>query len=227
MGLFKRKVRRSNRTNKEGFNGDIWTQALAEWGDRLPKNVIVFGELVGFVPGTTTPIQKGHTYNVRPGSFELYVYRVAIITEDAELYDLTWDQVRDFCSRHGLKHVPELDRMPKVVFDIETYNELDFAAVQHDSKMKFDNRQAYTDEPVPLSEGGTGKDEGIAIRVERGLTPEIWKFKNKSHYLYESDQLGSGEDDLEQLKYETLREIGKQGNLVIVPEDFSGMINLK
>lgn len=35
------------------------------------------------------------------------------------------------------------------------------------------------------------------------------------------------ETNLEQLKYETLREIGKQGNLVIVPEDFSGMINLK
>lgn len=35
------------------------------------------------------------------------------------------------------------------------------------------------------------------------------------------------ETNLEQLKYETLRDIGKQGNLVIVPEDFSGMINLK
>lgn len=35
------------------------------------------------------------------------------------------------------------------------------------------------------------------------------------------------ETNLEQLKYETLREIGKSGNLVIVPEDFSGMINVK
>lgn len=35
------------------------------------------------------------------------------------------------------------------------------------------------------------------------------------------------DENLEQLKYETLRDIGKQGNLVIVPEDFSGMINLK
>lgn len=35
------------------------------------------------------------------------------------------------------------------------------------------------------------------------------------------------DQNLEQLKYETLREIGKGGNLVIVPENFSGMINLK
>lgn len=33
-------------------------------------------------------------------------------------------------------------------------------------------------------------------------------------------------ENLEQLKYETLREIGKQGNLIIVPEDFAGMVNL-
>lgn len=35
------------------------------------------------------------------------------------------------------------------------------------------------------------------------------------------------EQNLEQLKYETLREIGKNGNLVIVPENFNGMINVK
>lgn len=34
------------------------------------------------------------------------------------------------------------------------------------------------------------------------------------------------ETNLEQLKYETLEKIGKQGNLVIVSEDFNGLINL-
>lgn len=34
------------------------------------------------------------------------------------------------------------------------------------------------------------------------------------------------DENLEQLKYETLREIGKQGNLIIVPEDFSGIVNM-
>ena len=32
--------------------------------------------------------------------------------------------------------------------------------------------------------------------------------------------------NLEQMKYDTLREIGKKGNLIIVPENFSGMVNL-
>ena len=179
------------------YQTDIWTDALSVYGERIPKNVIVFGELVGYVPGTGGAIQKGHTYGVQPGQYELYVYRVAIITEDAELYDLSWDQVRDFCSRHGLKHVPELDRMPKAVFDVMDFNEKNFWEVQQNSKQMFDYLTPYTDEPVRLSEGGTGADEGIAIRVERGLTPEIYKYKNKSHYLYESEQLDTGEADLE------------------------------
>lgn len=191
-------IKDPNNPNQDHYyQTDIWTDALSVYGDRIPKNVIVFGELVGYVPGTGCAIQKGHTYGVQPGQYELYVYRVAIITEDAELYDLSWDQVRDFCSRHGLKHVPELDRMPKAVFDVMDFNEKNFWEVQQDSKQMFDYLTPYTDEPVRLSEGGTGADEGIAIRVERGLTPEIYKYKNKSHYLYESDQLDTGEADLE------------------------------
>ena len=32
--------------------------------------------------------------------------------------------------------------------------------------------------------------------------------------------------NLEQLKWETLKEIGQKGNLIIVPEDFTGMVNV-
>lgn len=191
-------IKDPNNPNQDHYyQTDIWTDALSVYGDRIPKNVIVFGELVGYVPGTGGAIQKGHTYGAQPGQYELYVYRVAIITEDAELYDLSWDQVRDFCSRHGLKHVPELDRMPKAVFDVMDFNEKNFWEVQQDSKQMFDYLTPYTDEPVRLSEGGTGADEGIAIRVERGLTPEIYKYKNKSHFLFETEQLDTGEADLE------------------------------
>ncbi len=193
----KKVIKDPNNPNQDHYyQTDIWTDALAVYGDRIPKNVIVFGELVGYVPGTGAAIQKGHTYGVQPGQYELYVYRVAIITEDAELYDLSWDQVRDFCSRHGLKHVPELDRMPKAVFNVMDFNEIDFWE-RHQLLKSIGNGNEYTDTPVRLSEGGTGADEGIAIRVERGLTPEIYKYKNKSHYLYESDQLDTGEADLE------------------------------
>ena len=193
-------IKDPNNPNQDHFYGeDIWTDALKVFGDKISKNHIIYGELVGYVPGTIEAIQKGHTYGERGGSYELYVYRVAIITEDAELIDMSWDQVRYYCERHGLKHTPELDRIPKSVFDVEEFNEVNFWAADQAAKVagKGEEYLPYSDTPVRLSDGGTGKDEGIAIRVERGLTPEIFKFKNKSHYLYESEQLDSGEADLE------------------------------
>lgn len=197
----KKVIKDPNNPNQQHFYGrDVWSDALNIYGDSIPKNFIVYGELVGYQPGTDSPIQKGHTYESIPGTFmfdtaSLYVYRVAIITEDAELVDLTWDQVRAFCERHGLAHVPELDRMPKAVLQLEQYYERDFwADYQHYKSQGID---AYIDRPIKLSNGGTGKDEGIAIRVERGMNPLLYKYKNKSHYLYESDQLDTGEADLE------------------------------
>ncbi len=185
----------NNPNQKHHYKFDIWSDALKMYGDRLPKNIVVYGELVGFVPGGG-PIQQGHTYDEVPDDYHLYVYRVAIITEDGGLYDLSWDAVRDFCQRHGFDHVPELDRMPKTVFDVMDFNEVNFYEVDQEHRA-VKGEQLYTDQPVPLSEGGTGADEGIAIRVERGLTPEIYKYKNKSFYLFESQELDTGEADLE------------------------------
>lgn len=185
----------NNPNQKHHYGSDIWSDALAIWGDRIPTGHIVYGELVGYIPGSESPIQKGHTYEEFAGNYELYVYRVAIITEGADLIDMTWDQVRSFCERHGLKHTPELDRIPKALLDIEDYNELDFWAEHQEHKKH--GIELYVDTPVKLSAGGTGKDEGIAIRIDRGAGLEIFKYKNPSHYLYETAQLDSGEEDLE------------------------------
>lgn len=191
-------IKDPNNPNQDHYYGeDIWTDALKIWGERIPKNHIVYGELVGYLPNSDSPIQKGHTYEELPGLYNLYVYRVAVITEDAELIDHTWDQVRDFCERHEMEHVPELDRMPKAAFDIEDWNEVNFWETEQAHRRDSEGGLHYVDSPIQISSGGTGVDEGIAIRVERGLTPELYKFKYASHYLYETAQLDSGEVDLE------------------------------
>lgn len=173
------------------YEKDLWTEALEKWGGSIPENFVVFGELVGYVPGTSKQIQPGHTYEAAIGEMNLYVYRVAIVTNEGVMVDHTWDQVRDFCERYGLKHTPELDRMPKAAFDVADYTEKNF-------RLEAEREPTlYTDLPVRLSAGGTGADEGIAVRVDRGRTPEIYKYKNDSHYLFETAQLDTGEPDTE------------------------------
>ena len=188
------------------YKKDVYTEALLEYGDVIPKNHVIYGELVGFVgdgEGAAKPLQAGHTYEAIADSpdprkrTQLYVYRVAIVTEDGELIDLSWNQVKAFCVRHGLQNVPELARVAKPDFFVEDYAELDFWADRHLSVARgFD---VYVDTPVKLSDGGTGKDEGVVIRDETGMVPVFYKFKNKSFYLFESGELDRGEVDIESI----------------------------
>lgn len=178
-------------TQKHHYGHDLWTQHLDVVGDLIPENVVVYGELVGWT-AAGAPIQEGHTYGLPEGEAKLYVYRVSIITNAGELYDLSWDQVRTFCDEHNLVHVPELWRGFKKDFDLEAFKEKDFFTTS------FTAPEPYADVPVPLSSGGTGADEGIAIRVDRGgRVPLLFKYKNDSHYLYETKQLDAGAVDLE------------------------------
>ena len=169
-----------------GDGGDIWTDYLAKIESAIPKGYVVYGEIVGWTPNGG-PIQKGHTYGEPEGENKLYVYRVATVNPDGEISDLSWDQVRGFCAARGLATVPELWRGFKKDFDLELFIEKDFYAEYPDAP----------DTPVPLSKGGTGKDEGVAIRVDGGAIPQLFKCKNDSHYLYETAQLDAGELDLE------------------------------
>ena len=181
------------------YKKDVYTEALLEYGDVIPKNHVIYGELVGFVgdgEGAAKPLQAGHTYEAIADSpdprkrTQLYVYRVAIVTEDGELIDLSWNQVKAFCVRHGLQNVPELARMAKLDFFVEDFTELDFWADQQATLTR--GFPGYTEVPVKLSAGGTGKDEGVVIRDETGMVPVFYKFKNPSHYLYETAQLDAG-----------------------------------
>lgn len=177
-----------------GEGGDVWTQYLERVESAIPKGYVVYGEIVGWI--NESPIQKGHTYDEPQGSNTLYVYRVATVNPDGVINDLSWDQVRKFCAERGLRTVPELWRGYKSEFDVTLYEELDFHSEY--GKGLIGGVVPYFEAPVPLSKGGTGKDEGIAIRVERGdAIPLLFKFKNPSHYLYETAQLDSGEADIE------------------------------
>ncbi|GAA2577757.1 hypothetical protein GCM10009862_16350 [Microbacterium binotii] len=182
--------------NQAHFYGvDLWSEFGLSIEDRIPANVIVYGELVGWT-SEGAPIQPGHTYGLPQGLSELYLYRVSVITDAGDLYDLSWDQVRTFANEHGFSHVAELWRGHKRDFVLENFVENDFHA---DFRMAASaGILSYRDVPVPLSTDGTGADEGIAIRVDRGgRVPLLFKHKNPSHFLFETAQLDAGEVDLE------------------------------
>lgn len=174
-----------------GDGGDLWAHHLERLEESIPKGFILFGEIVGFT-STGQAIQKGHTYEAQPGESEVYIYRIAQVNEDGVITDLSWDQIRGFCNARGIKHVPELWRGLKADFDLSEFEEVSFYREWELADAE------YLDKPVRLSEGGTGKDEGIVIRLDRdSQTPYLSKIKNPSHYLWETAELDTGEEGIE------------------------------
>lgn len=191
-------------TQNHFYTTDVWGKAAQEYGRDLPKGFMVFGELVGYTADGGA-IQKGFTYeetlNVdareNAGSSSLYVYRVAIVNEDGVLRDLSWDQVKKFAYTYGMKHTPELWRGPKAALSLEKFAEKNFYN-EHAAHWKPGSDLLYIDVPVKLSPGGTGKDEGIVLRVDRGGdVPYLLKYKNNSFYLHESAELDKEQETIE------------------------------
>lgn len=58
------------------YSKDVWGDYAQLFGPYIPKDMEIFGEIVGYVTDTQTMIQKGYDYGCAPGKNKLYIYRV-------------------------------------------------------------------------------------------------------------------------------------------------------
>lgn len=165
------------------YDTDLWSQEGQKYADLLPQNVVVYGELIGWTGPGGGPIQANYTYDVPNDEAHLYIYRVAVVTNDGHLFDLGWEAVKEFCNERGLKHVPEVWAGFHADFDPEPYLDVDLRAV------------VDSDDIVPLSPASPC-DEGLVIRVER-LAPRAYKAKSGRFLQHETSRLDLGEVDVE------------------------------
>lgn len=179
-----RKVVKDLKSEKEFdhyYDVDIWNYHLEKIQHLIPKNMIIFGEIVGWVGDS--PIQKNYTYQLPKGKSELYVYRICMINENGYTVDLTWEQVKEFCNNNGLKYVPEIWQGYKKDFDEQPY-----------MNVKFVEDLGLT-QCLPLDKEAEC-DEGLCIRVD-GISPYVLKAKSPVFLLGETKLLDKGVVDIE------------------------------
>jgi RNA ligase len=162
------------------YGSDIWGEEGAKLDGLVPENYIVYGELIGWTKDGA-PIQKNYTYGVPDGTCELYVYRVAIVNGQGRIADLAWDQVKEFCTDLGLKHVVELWRGPLEDFNPDGFLDIKFSE--------------FIGVGVPLAKESPC-DEGVCVRVD-GLAPYILKAKSPAFLRHETKMLDQEAADLE------------------------------
>lgn len=176
-------IKDPNNPRAEHFYGsDIFSEEGKKYDDQVPENFILYGELIGWT-SNGAPIQQNYTYGLPQGTNELYVYRVAIVTNQGMLIDLSWEQVKEFCRDRGLKHVPELWTGMHKYFDVDEWIDKRYYDEGHKQAVQLDPAS-----PV---------DEGVCIRVD-GLAPYILKAKGPRFFEHETKMLDEEAPDLEE-----------------------------
>lgn len=176
-------IKDANNPNQQHHYGtDVWTLNGKKLDGLIPRGYVVYGELVGFTPEGAA-LQKNYTYEAGPAVADLYVYRVAFVSPDGMVTDLSWSQVKKFCTDRGLKHVPELFTGWHGDFDVDDWMDTRYRDLGYSQAV------ALSDPKLP--------DEGVCIRVEDGYLPRIYKAKSPAFLRHESAVLDEGVADIE------------------------------
>lgn len=171
----------NNDNHNHFYKDDIWTgMGKHLFNGKLHKGEVVYGELVGYVPGTSELIQKGYTYGCAIGECKAYIYRIAKVNEDKILVDYSWKQVQQRCLELGVDSVPEED-----IISFKYRSKEEFI---NKFKDRFLEKPCRWDSKVP--------EEGVCIRID-GLYPEIYKAKSFAFLEIESKQLDNNESNIE------------------------------
>lgn len=172
----------NNPLSQHYYGTDIYSEEGKKYDDLIPENFVVYGELVGWTSDGGI-IQKNYSYRLPQGTNELYVYRVAVVTNQGMLVDLSWAQVKEFCRDRGLKVVPELWAGKHKYFKVDDWVDKNF--------FKEGYKQA-----VPLDDASPC-DEGVCVRVD-GIAPYILKAKGQAFFAHETKMKDQDAPDLEE-----------------------------
>ena len=188
------------------------TTTTDEWGyvhkilkSYLRDNLLVYGELLGYQPGTNKFLQKGYDYGCKPGECKFMPYR--IVTIDGPDY-IEWDvqEVNNWTIAMK-EYSPELDEllvtMPilyhgpaKDMYRIKVndkWNEKFLAKLKSDhKKLGMESLETLCRSKVPR--------EGICIRIEGDKYPRNFKLKSALFSAKESANVDQGIIDEEVLE---------------------------
>lgn len=182
------------------YDSDIWSLKGKEIMDQIPQGYLVFGEIIGWQPEGGF-IQKDYTYAVPHPLAELYVYRVATISPEGHVQDLSWDAMVGWCKA---KMYPDDDDSPcrnlKVVPLLWRGKYKDFVAEDWVDYPSHPTLHRYKEDgypqAVPLGKESPC-DEGVVIRAE-GLAPYTLKCKSELFVRGENKNVEEGVLDMEE-----------------------------
>jgi len=173
--------------DKKGFHGPEtfrfeWLEKLKPY---LTKNLVVYGELVGWANGNTimpkhdvTKLQDKayvkkygneiiYKYGCQEGESDFIIYRISMVNDDGASIDFTPYQVQNWCETRGFKYAKQL--IPSFIYDGDKERLVELVT---DLTERLDK---LTEDYIDF----THISEGVVVRVDCSNPIPLF-YKNKS-----------------------------------------------
>ena len=185
------------------YSKDIWGDYAKLLGSHIPEGMEIFGEIVGYVTDTQTPIQKGYDYKCKLGDNKLYIYRIRTKQSDGTHKEWELQDIREWlqlvvATNQDLKdkidivpivyHGSLKDLYPEISVD-HHWHENVLAALKQESAFGMEELEPLCNNKTPR--------EGIVLRLISDPIAEAFKLKCISFLEKEAKQVDKGEINLD------------------------------
>lgn len=186
------------------YEADVWGEVNKLYSPFLTEGMTVYGEIVGYVPGTSKFIQKDHDYGCKPGNFKFMPYRITTTDQYGNKYEWGVHEVIAWTEKLIAEH-KELEKttmVMKLLYSGPMYMMYQDIPVNDDwrknvlAAMKADKDRFGMELDEPMCKNKVPR-EGIVIRVDKDKFARAWKLKSLRHYGLEAKENDSGVVNIE------------------------------
>lgn len=185
------------------YSKDVWGDYAQLFGPYIPKDMEVFGEIVGYVTDTQTMIQKGYDYGCLPGKNKLYIYRVRTKNPDGTHKEWNLSEIAEGLGE-VLHNNPDLKEHIDIVPILyrgtlgALYSEIPTDHHWHENVLAaLKQEHAFLmEEPEPFCKIKSPR-EGIVLRIVDDPIAEAFKLKCINFLEKEAKQVDKGEINLD------------------------------
>lgn len=189
------------------YNDDVWAEYNEILKNYIPDGMTVYGEICGYLTGSSRMIQKDYDYGCKEGTNKFMPYRITTKTEMGGVYEWSVEEVKEWTE--GLINIfkgvePQwVDRiMPITILYhgrlADLYPNLSLTNHWHENaleKMKSD-KNWFMEKNEPMCQHKVPR-EGVVLRIDGDEVAEAFKLKCLKFLGKEAELVDAGEVDIE------------------------------
>lgn len=194
----------NKQVNRGFYSVDIWGYYNELLNGKIPENITIYGEIVGYLNDSDSMIQKGYDYGCERGKNKLMIYRVSEKLDDGahkeyEICDVIrftdeliekYPEIYDNIISYPLLYHGKLSELYPEIDTSNHWNENVLEAMKND-KVHFGMEG---DEPMCRNKVPR---EGICLRIADDPIKECFKLKCVKFLAKEQKAVDNGEVDIE------------------------------